>query len=361
MAIQSQSQQIAGFAIGGNATVPTYLLPAKTINHEPSDQYSEAKMALGSVDNLYYNALVGYNSLPFSFTLLLDEVICPVLLATALNSTTTGTTPNFVNTLNIRNTIASSGALTIDNQKLTFFVTDGDNGIIRYTNKVFGEFNLTVGVEGLDAEFTFDSGEREVLTSTALTNAQTAFTTLKSNLETALNALKVSLAREVNLDDYYQFAKPAGATIVYGSDYTFATSTVSKADFGFSVGFSKNLVEATETASAPGTFVNPTMYSGGFTSSFEYTIKTFGNDLLTRKEANTATCFRIRIERNVNRRFDFIFSPSSFVVQNTGISGDSDDPLKQTVTQEKAVNTFVNPSFKMVINSGIDLQTLLPN
>jgi len=193
-------------------------------------------MALGSVDNLYYNALVGYNSLPFSFTLLLDEVICPVLLATALNSTTTGTTPNFVNTLNIRNTIASSGALTIDNQKLTFFVTDGDNGIIRYTNKVFGEFNLTVGVEGLDAEFTFDSGEREVLTSTALTNAQTAFTTLKSNLETALNALKVSLAREVNLDDYYQFAKPAGATIVYGSDYTFATSTVSKADFGFSVG-----------------------------------------------------------------------------------------------------------------------------
>ena len=361
MAIQAQSQQYIGFSIGTGVTTPAYVLPAESYNHEESAVYNQLKATFGSRDNLYTNTKVGYDGLALTIKMKVDEVIFPVLLAAGMNSTVSGTTPNFINTLIPRNTVVSSGSLTREGHKLTFFVTDGDNGVIKYEGKILGEASISVESETVYAEFTFDSGTKEVLSGTPLTTALTAFATFKSDLVIALNALKTTLGREVNLDDYYNFARPSYCTVEYGDDYTFAASTISNADFGFSFGFNNNLTGEPQTSSAPGTFINPTMFMGGFSSNFEYTVKTLGNDLMTRNEANTPTCFRFRIQRNANRRFDFIFSPSSFVVTNNEKAGDSDDPVMQTVTQENANNTVVNPSLKILANTSMSLAALYPN
>ena len=356
MSRQAQSQQEIGFALGTVATAPAYLIPARSFGHEDSEIRDTIKAVFGSRDNTHSNNLVGYEDTSVTITAPMEEIVYPILLGSGFDFSVSGTTPNFTNTLNPRNLNGSTP--TIEGRKLTFFVKDGVNCIIKYTGAILSEGTHTVENNQVNYEYTFTGGAKTVLTGGDLTTANTGFTTLKTALGTALNTLKTALGREVSIDDYYNFVRPGYVTVDYSSDYTFATSTVVSADFGFTFGFNNNVAGDPTSLSASGVFVQPNKHLGQFSSSFEFSEKTTSADLQTRKNANTPTSFRFSVIRNANRSFEFKFSPSEFMQVTSEKVGDSDDPVMQTISCENALNTITYPSLRITVKSQIDLPAL---
>lgn len=357
MSRQAQSQQEVGFALGTSATAPTYLIPARSYGHEESELRDTIKATFGSRDNTYAHSLVGYEDTTITITAPMEEKIYPILLASGFDfGTGTGTAPNLTNILNPRNIQGSTP--TVEGRKLTFFVKDGANTTIKYTGAILSEGTHTVENNQVNYEFTFVGGSKEVLTGADLTAANTGFTTLKTNLATALGTLATSLSREVSLDDYYHFVRPGYVVVDYSDDYDFGTSTNVKANFGFTFGFNNNVTGDPTSLSASGLYVQPNKYLGQFTSTFEFTEQTTDDDLQTRADNTTPTSFRFLVQRTADRSFEFKFSPSNITQVASEKVGDSDDAVMQTISVEEALNTITYPSLRVTVKSDLNLPTI---
>jgi hypothetical protein len=353
MPITAKSAQQAGFAVGITATAPEYLLLSKSFADEASELRHSLDLAFGDRDNRYGNPLVGWEDTSVSITIPVEERVFPIILGSFFSSDpTTGTSPNFVNTL--------KRGVTGNERKITLFLTEGDNGIVKYTGAIASELTITTEKDQVNAEVTFTGGTREILTGTPLTTANNGFTTLRNNRQTDIANLTTQLNREATFNDYYKFVAPSWVTLEYSNNYNFSSSTVVKADYGFKLMVNNNVQGEPTSLSAAGNYVQPDKYYGSFSAGFEFTAKVLNNDLKTKAENNTPQCFRIRMQNpnNTNRYFSFVFNSSEFQVVSTERVGNSDDAVTQTVMVEKANNNLTNQSLVAKVGSSIDLTTI---
>lgn len=337
MSRQSQSQQMIGFAVGNNATAPTHIIPARQYSHSVTQLFDNLKATLGSRDNHYKQTLVGFESLPISLTVPLDDKICPILIGAGMQADTTGTSPNFINTLTPFN--LKAGNPSIDGNRLTFFFYDAENGLIKQSGKLSSTAQITPEQDQLNLEVEFLGGVQEVLTGAAKTTAEAGFTISSSTIGYLFKPGDVRVA----------FADTIGAL-----DYTNALSV----DFGFNIEINNNTQEEMKTLSGAGTLISPTSYYGQFQPSFEFTHDVADNVLFDRYVNNTETAFGFRIQKDSNVSFEFQFEAISFDLQQQDKVADSDEPVKQTITVEHGRNSITNPSLTVISKCATNLQTL---
>ena len=336
MSRQSQSQQAIGFAIGGTATAPTYIIKARQFSNELSSIFDQVMATYSSRDNMYDKSLVGYESSSISLTMPLDDKVCPVLLAAAGRTTTTGASAPFTSAINPFNTNLSN-VLSIEGFKLTFFFYDATIGLIRQTNKLASEYTLTIEQDQVNLEMTLLGGEQEILTGAAKTTAEAGFT--------------------ISTTTYGTLFKPGDLVVRYANAVNMTSPTVVNADFGLSITVSNNVQEVPKTLSTAG-LVSPVSHLGQFTAGFEATLDVATDDLYTRYLNSTETAWEFAFTRGVNNTITFLFNPTALDVVVGDKVGDSDEPVKQTVTLEKAKNGITHPSLRTTIVGATNLQTL---
>jgi len=336
MARQAQTQQAIGFSIGTTATAPDYIIKARQFTNELSSTFDQVMAVIGNRDNMYDKHLTGYEGSSITITLPLDDKICPVLIASAGKVTTTGTAPNFINVIDPFNTDYDDN-LSIDGTRVTFFFYDADIGLIKQTGKLANELTITPENNQVNLEIDFLGGEQTILTGGDKTTAEAGFT--------------------ITPTTYGTLFRPGDLVIRYANDVAMTSPTVVNADFGLSLTISNKVREEPKTLSAAG-LVFPVSYLGQFAAGFEFTADVITNDLYNRYIASTETAFEFKFTRGASV-LNFVFAPTVLETVTGDKVADSDDPVKQTVTLEKAKNAITHPSLRITANLATDLESII--
>ena len=336
MSRQSQAQQAIGFAIGASATAPVYIIKARQFSNALTAVFDQVMATYGSRDTMYDKNLTGFSSSEMSLTLPLDDRICPILLGCSGKTTTTGTTPNFVNVIDPYNTNYAN-VLNIAGNVLTLFFYDATIGMIRQSGKLINETTLTIEADQVNLELDLLGGNQEILTGAALTTAAAGFV--------------------ITPTSYGVLFRPGDLVVRYSNVVAMTSPTIINADFGLSITISNGVVEEPKTLSAAG-LIFPISYLGAFTAGFEITADVLTNDLYTRFLASTETAFEFRFTRGASI-LTFLFNPTAIETATNAKVADSSDPVKQTITQEVNKNGITHPSLRITANLATDLQTII--
>lgn len=378
MARQSQAQQAIGFSIGTNATAPDYLILGRQFTNELSSTFDQVMAVFGNRDNMYEKHLTGYEGSSISITLPLDTRICPVIIAAAGKVATTGTDPAYTNVIDPFNTNYLDN-LSIDGTRLTFFFYDAEVGMIKQTGKLANEYSITTEADQVNMEIDFLGGEQTILEGADLTTAEAGFV-IEQVSEANLAAFPVTgAAKTVYLAEdtqtfyvwngtsyivvggasgYGILFRPGDLVVRYANDVAMTTPTIVNADFGLSLTVMNNVQEEPKTVSTAGSLVFPVSYLGQFGASIEFTADVITNDLYNRYLVSTPTAFEFKFSRGGNI-LNFVTAPTVIETVTGDKVADSDEPVKQTITIEKARNAITHPSLRITANLATNLEILI--
>lgn len=328
---EAQSKQMIGFSIG-SSTAPDYIIPSTQYAHDPSPLFDSLIATLGSRDNHYKKTLVGFESIPVAFTIALDDKIVPVLLGAGMKPATTGTSPDFVNTLTPFDD-------NIDGNTLTFFFYDAQNGLIKQEGKLLNTATITPESSQINVEFEFLGGTQEVLTGTDKSTAENNFILTEDTIGYIFlpGQLRVSHADTLDTLDYNSPITPG---------------------FGLNFGISNSVQEINKTLSGAGELLTPTPHYGQFIASFEFTHDVENNVLYDKYISGQGQAFGFRVRRDDDNLFEFKFETVAYQCQQSEKVADSDDPVAQTITLERGLNSVTNSSLEIIFKGSTDLASL---